>query len=626
MGTISDSVRSDSPIFLSRARRQSRSRSALVTLAVVAGVFVLVGVLVGLAFAGSRQELAEGTQIAGVEVGGLTHRQAVAKLEQRFAEIADDPVEFTAGDRTFSFAANQLGVDPDWRGAVRAAGRAGDGFGPIRGFRRLHTRFFGAEILPRLAVSNAALEFALDRMAERVDRPAESAAVVRHGLRIEVVPEQAGHRLLRDAAARALVRALGSVNRVGAQTVLPVVVVSPHVTAAKLSIAARRARVALSAPVVLRGQARSFRVPRWRIAELLALPSDGRSRLTIAGPSATSYFRILSERMGRPPVDARFAVSGDSIQIVPARAGTQLDVPRTARALLRAATSRSNRVASISLVRALPERTTKEALAMGIDSRMSSYKTYNAGTWDRITNLRLGVTLLDDTLVAPGGTFSLNEAIGERTEERGFRSAPVIIGTEYEEEVGGGTSQVATTVFNAAWEAGLKITERNPHSLYISRYQLGRDATVYWPSLDLKFVNDTSNWVLVKGFPESDGITVSIYGGERRRVESSQGTLKVTGPVPVERIKDKAIPIGKTIVEEEGTRPSRTSVTRTVYSSDGTLLSEEAWNTSYKGETRVVRVGTKPKPKPKPPEQKVPKKPATETASADAPTPPALRP
>ena len=79
----------------------------------------------------------------------------------------------------------------------------------------------------------------------------------------------------------------------------------------------------------------------------------------------------------------------------------------------------------------------------------------------------------------------------------------MIIGNEFAEEVGGGTSQVATTVFNAAWEAGLEITERHPHSLYISRYQLGRDATVYWPSLDLKFLNDTTSWVLVKGYAES---------------------------------------------------------------------------------------------------------------------------
>ena len=595
----------------------------LVTLAIVAGVFALVGVLVGLAFAGSRQELAQGTHIAGVEVGGLTHGQAVAKLEERFSETADDPVEFTAGDSTFSFAANQLGVDPDWRGAVRAAGRAGSGFGPIRGFRRLHTRFFGAEILPRLAVSNAALEFALDRMAQRVDRPAEDAALVRRGLRIEVVREQAGQRLLRDAAAQALVRALGSPDRVAAPTVIPVVVASPRVTVPQLSAVARRARTALSAPVVLRGQARSFRVPRRRIAELIVLPSHGRSRLVIAGPGATAYFKALSERVGRPPVDAGFAVSGDRIQVVPARAGTELDVQGTSRALLRAATSRSNRVARVSIVQAPPERTTKEALAMGIDTRMASYKTYNSGTWDRITNLRLGVTSLDDTLVAPGGTFSLNEAIGERTEERGFRSAPVIIGTKYEEEVGGGTSQVATTVFNAAWEAGLKITERNPHSLYISRYQLGRDATVYWPSLDLKFVNDTSRWVLVKGFAEGDGITVSIYGGERRRVESSEGTFEITGPVPVRRVKDKTLTIGERVVEEEGTQPSRTSVTRTVYSSDGTLISEETWNTSYRGETRIVRLGTKPKPKPKAkPEAKVPTTPTEEIPPAEPTNPP----
>jgi len=143
-------------------------------------------------------------------------------------------------------------------------------------------------------------------------------------------------------------------------------------------------------------------------------------------------------------------------------------------------------VAHASLAQALPRHTTADLLALGIDRRMSTYKTFNAGTADRITNLRLGVEKLDGTLVAPRGAFSLNRAIGARTSARGFKVAPVIIGTQYAEEVGGGTSQVATTVFNAAWEAGLRITERNPHALYISRYPLGRDATVYWPALDLE--------------------------------------------------------------------------------------------------------------------------------------------
>jgi vancomycin resistance protein YoaR len=590
-----------------------------VSLAILAGVFALVSVLLGLAFAGSRAELAQGTEVAGIDVGGLTERQAVTKLSGLYAEVEDEPVTFVADDERFSFAANQLGVEPDWQGAVAAAAREGDGFGPIRGFRRIQTRFFGAEILPPLQASDAALEFALEKIESATNRPARSAALARRGLRIEVVPERSGRRLEQDAAARLVVRSLGSLERSDDATALPVAVAAPSVTARMLAPAARRARTALSAPVHLEGEKRSWHIPPRRIAELLALPRGGAKRLAIAGSGADAYFRALAKRVGKEPVDASFSVSGDAIQIVPSRNGTELDVERTARALLRAATSPTNRVASVFITRAVPERTTKDALAMGIDTRMASYKTYNSGTWDRITNLRLGVTYLDGTLVPPGGTFSLNDAIGERTEERGFRSAPVIIGTRYEEEVGGGTSQVATTVFNAAWEAGLEITERNPHSLYISRYPLGRDATVYWPSLDLKFVNDTDSWVLVKGFPESDGVTVSIYGGERRRVESSEGTMTVTGSAPVRRVKDRTLPIGETVVEESGSSPSRTTVTRTIYAPDGTLIDEETWNTSYKGETRVVRVGAKK------PEPKEPKPPGKTKPPADA-TPPPTQP
>ena len=586
-------MRAESPLYSPRARRRRRSRSTPLTLALGLGVVALVGVLVGLAFAGSRQELAEGTHIAGVDVGGLTQRQAVAALDRRFDAVSGRPVAFVAGDREHRYAAEQLGVRPDWRGAVAAAARSGDGFGPLRGFRRLHTRFFGAEVLPAIAVSSGALEFALDEISSSVDRSPSSAAVVRRGLRIRIRPERAGRRLDREAAAAIVARSLGSLEPAAAPVALPVVTTSPLVTGEMLAAPARRARTALSAPVVLRGTSRSWRIPRWRIAELLSLPSDGATRLAIAGPAADEYFRSLSERVGQPPVDAGFAVSGETVGIVPARTGTELDVPTTARALLRASLSPENRVARLSVVTAAHSRTTAEARAMGIDRRMGIYKTYNSGTADRITNLRLGVTLLDGTLVRPGGTFSLTGTLGERTAERGFKPAPVIIGNEYAEEIGGGTSQVATTVFNAAWEAGLKITERNPHSLYISRYQLGRDATVYWPSLDLKFVNDTTSWVLVKGFVESDGIAVGIYGGEKRRVESSPGTIQTTGSPPVERIKDPTLPRGRTVVEEPGSSPSRTTVTRTVYGADRKLLSSETWTTSYKGETRVVRVGTK---------------------------------
>jgi vancomycin resistance protein YoaR len=552
-----------------------------------------------------------------VDVGGLSSEAAVSKLDAQFDTIATEPVTFTAGGAVFTFAANQLAVEPDWRAAVAAAGRAGDGFGPIRGLRRLHTRFFGAEVLPRLAASDAALDFALDGIASQVDREARNAALVRRGVRIETVPEQAGSRLQQDAAAEVIVRALGQLERPSGPMALPVVVAPPKVTAEMLAPAARRARAVVRAPVFLQGPDRSWRLPRQRLASLLDLPSGGVPRLAFAGAAADAYFRALSERVGKPARDAGFAVSGESVHIVPARDGVELDVPATARALLRTALKPASRVAQLQVVRAAPARTTAEALAMGIDRRMTSYRTYYSGTADRITNLQLGVRELDGTLVSPGGTFSLNEAIGERTVERGFRPAPVIIGTEFAEEIGGGTSQIATTVFNAAWEAGLRITERNPHSLYISRYQLGRDATVYWPSLDLKFVNDTKSWVLVKGFAESDGIRISIYGGEDRRVESSPGTFTVTGRAPIKRVKDPTLAKGKTVVEEKGSAPSRTSVTRTVYDANGDVIHDETWTTSYRGEKRIVRIGTKvAEPKSKPPAGKTTKPPAKAGATS----------
>jgi vancomycin resistance protein YoaR len=611
-------VRADSPLYSPSSRRRRRSLSAPAAAALAVSCAVGLALLVGLAFAGSRNELAAGTEVAGVDVGGLTKHEAVGKLDTLFERQSARPATFVAGDNTYSFAANQLAVQPDWSSAVAAAQRAGDGFGPLRGFRRIRARVFGAEVLPRVAVSNAALEYALDQIADDVDQQPRNAALVRKGLRFRVVPERTGTRLDRDAAAETIVRTLGRLDRMRAATTLPISVASPKMTAQMLAGSAASARLAVSQPVIVKAAGRSFRLPRWRLAGLLRLPRDGSTRLAIAGAAADAYFRQLSKTVGRSPRDAGFAVYGESVQVIPARDGLEVNVPQAARAILRAATRPTNRVARLTIVRAGPKRSTADALALGIDRRMSSYKTYYSGTADRITNLQLGVKALDGTLVAPGGTFSLNDAIGERTVERGFKSAPVIIGTEYAEEVGGGTSQVATTAFNAAWEAGLRITERHPHSLYISRYQLGRDATVYWPSLDLKFVNDTKSWVLVKGFAESDGISIAIYGGEDRRVDSSATALVVTGPVPVDRVRDPKLAKGKTVVDAEGTAPTRTTATRKIYSADGDLIRSETWTTSYAGETRVVRVGTKVVAKP----QREPKKtPSGETPVGTETTP-----
>ena len=229
--------------------------------------------------------------------------------------------------------------------------------------------------------------------------------------------------------------------------------------------------------------------------------------------------------------------------------------------------------------------------------------------------------------MAPGARFSFNETTGERNEAKGFEEAPVIINGELQTGLGGGICQVSTTVFNAVYEAGLQIDERTNHALYISHYPLGRDATVNYPDLDLKFRNDTGDWMVVLGASGSNGIAITLAGTPTgRRVVSEAGPLVVTGKPPEKRVKDPKLTVGTEVVEELGSSPQSVSVTRTVYNQDGSVLYEETWRTNYRGEKRVIRVGTKKKvEEPKPPTTSTPTT-TTPTTTTKPPAPPPPKP
>ena len=249
---------------------------------------------------------------------------------------------------------------------------------------------------------------------------------------------------------------------------------------------------------------------------------------------------------------------------------------------------------------------------MGIVGEVSSYSTTYGGTAGRLHNVALVAALIDDKLIAPGQTFSFNKTTGERTAAKGFEVAPVIINGELTTGLGGGVCQVSTTTFNAAFDAGLPITARTNHALYISHYPLGRDATVNYPDVDLKFGNDTGHWLLLRTFVSTGALTVAIYGTpQNRRVESEVAPLSVVGPMPVTVIKDPTLKKGERVIDYAGSPATATTVIRKVYSPDGKLLHDDVWHSRYVGDTQIVRIGTKKPPK---------KKPAANVPGGDAPT------
>src|SRR5262245_20430632 len=569
------------------------------------GVVVLGALLAATLVAGSPSRLPPGATVAGVDVGGLERGEARTLLSSRFDRLQREPVEFVVEGRTFRFTPSQLGVRADWDGALRDVAGAGDGIAPVRGLRRIKTRLFGVDAEPHVHVYPSVLAFTIDTIAKAVERPAVAAAVRRSGLRVAVTPARSGIHLDRAAASAAIQAALSSFDRAGPVS-LPTLRTQPEVTADQLANAAAAARTALSGPVTLTAGKTRFRVPRWRIAQLLELPRGGETRVSIGGARARTWLSSLASSVDRPPRDATFRVVSGGIEVVPSRPGRALDLAETRTAIERAAFSSTVRAVTVVPRTSAPERTTADANAMGITGIVGSYTTTYGGDPGRLHNVALVAELIDGTLVAPGARFSFNETTGERNAAKGFEEAPVIINGELESGIGGGVCQVSTTVFNAAFEAGLSIEKRTNHALYISHYPLGRDATVNYPDLDLVFRNDTDKWLLVRTFVGAGSLTVNLYGTPQgRRIETETAPLVVDGKVPWKRIDDPTLFKGEKVVEQYGAPPRSTSVRRRVFAPDGKLMYDTTWHSYYVGEPTVVRIGTKQRPK-KPPKDTPP--------------------
>ncbi len=586
----------------------------------VATIFAFV-VAIGFAFSGSPGRIADGTKIAGVEVGGLSAAAARAKLEQRSESLSHVPVTFVAGTHEFRIRPEELSVTPDWAKAVEEAQGAGGGIDVIRGFSRLELRLFPTNVTPKVKAYEAAVNYEIGVIAGKVDRPYKPARLVRHDLNVGIIPGQPGEKLDRQAAARIVVAALAGFGRSG-PVELPTAVEQPAITGPDLNGARAVAERAISAPVKVIAGRRTFQLEPTQIARMLQLPTVKGGAPILGGAAANDYFLKLDRLVGRPARSAHFAAYGSRVVVVPSVTGLSLDVPRSAAAVLAAAESSKNRVAHLTIATSNPARTTAEANAMGITGLVSSYETIYGGIANRIHNVELVAHLVDNKLIAPGATFSFNNATGARTAAKGFVEAPVIINGELSTGLGGGVCQVSTTVFNAAYEAGLPITARTNHALYISHYPLGRDATVDYPDIDLKFVNDTTHWLLLRTFVGTSSLVVSLYGApQHRRVVTNAAPLKFVSAPPVQKKLDPSLAPGTSEVEDPGENAYSTSVERLVYGSDGKLMSDNTWYSTYRSSPEILLVGPTPKAPPKPKQK--PKTPAATTTTTTSTTPPA---
>ena len=242
------------------------------------------------------------------------------------------------------------------------------------------------------------------------------------------------------------------------------------------------------------------------------------------------------------------------------------------------------------------EMSFNEALNANVIGLISEYTTeFTAGAAERNHNIRLAGEKINNSIVeADGGIWSFHDTVGESNAENGFQSAGSIVAGEMSEEIGGGICLVATTVFNAVYDAGLPVVERRNHTMYISSYPEGRDAAVSWPDLDLKWENDTSSDILVKTSSTETSLTVCLYGiSPGYTVETQTGEW--TDSTDYEKVVkyDSELAPGTSYVKTTGSNGHTIQVIRTVKDKEGKKVREDTFVSVYEPTDEVtVRGGT----------------------------------
>lgn len=258
--------------------------------------------------------------------------------------------------------------------------------------------------------------------------------------------------------------------------------------------------------------------------------------------------------MNRSPVNARFEKVGNKlVDFAPHKVGVEVDKQKIGELIIDALENGHKEVI-VPYQSVDPEVKAGEINDLGIEELLGRGESnYFHSIPNRIHNVALATSRLDGILVAPDEVFSFNQVVGEISASTGYKTAWVISGGRTVLGDGGGVCQVSTTLFRALLNAGLPIVERRAHAYRVEYYEqgypMGLDATVYSPSVDLKFKNDTGKWLLIQAEADSGNLHLifDIYGTDDGRVAniSSTKVFSTSSAPPPEYIDDPSLPVGK---------------------------------------------------------------------------------
>ena len=498
-----------------RARRRRRLVLAVTLLVIVPGLTAL---------STYAHDVDRGIHVLGVDLGGRSRAGAEGTLRAALNTRTRQPVAVRIGSEAAVLDPATVGLAVDVDATIDRAVRARPG-----AFAWLHG---GLAVEPVVTVDPERLYAALMvHLGVQGDAPVMPAVRFDRQQPVAVYPVS-GRGLDR--------RAIGGVATAGwlrrPTLDFPVVDLVPGSTKDDVDRLVRElATPAVAAPLVLATPRGDVTVPATAIAAALRMESDpdGRIQPAIDGAVLREASPGAFAKAEIPATDATFEVVQGRPVIRPQTDGQQVDVQNPAVLAALRDTSTPRRV-TVGLVPAPAGTGAAELGRLGVSAPVSTFTTQFAAGEPRVVNIKIMAEALRGALIRPGETFSLNARAGERSHAKGYVEAPGIEDGKIKNSSGGGVSQVATTLFNAAYYAGLEEVQHQPHTYYFDRYPAVIEATVVYPSLDLQFRNDSPNGILVDTATTDTSITVTLYGTPRYDVHTEYGPrTKVTQPQTV---------------------------------------------------------------------------------------------
>ena len=571
----------------SEAVAPARRRRLLLAL----GAAALLVLVWGAAAFATTQHIFAGSTVSGVAVGNMSPAQAESTVAGAINAQLGQPVTLVVGNATDTLVPAESGVSVDARASVERL--TGFTLNPLTLIGRLR----GADVDAVTRVDARSLTTALDARLDVLAVGASDAGVTLNGTTPVLVPGSIGTGLDVDSA----VTTLSENWPLGRETIeLPDGEARPAITDEEAQTLIDKVLTPLlSGDFTITVEGTDAAARAWRptvvltpeqLAELVRIGTADGDITASLDPQGLreTVLAAMGPEIESPVQDATWTIEGraDAKPVyVEAHGGTVVDADALAANVLTAATQdggAGERRIALPMIDQAPAVTTPAA-DWGMNQVIGEYSTPYYPDAARTQNLVAGTAAINGTVVMPGGEFSLTEALGPIDEEHGFASAGVVTNGQHTDAMGGGLSQVATTVFNAGFEAGMDDVEHTPHNYWFTRYPAGREATLWTGNLDVKFGNSTPTAVMVQAWAVDGEVHVRLWGTPYYQVSIDNGTPHNYRAYQTQRQSGgNCVPYGG------GAQGFDITVTRSRTKPDGQKLPDDVLSTSYDSDNPVV--------------------------------------